>query len=112
MNMNMNTNRRRKRDVAYQNSSIFSMLETSDELENLLENIDFENYCDNLVKSNLTTSKQICSEEIVERTILTSFSFMHNFMNNETLNCYPNDGDNFVENIIHLYLNDMNKSIL
>ena len=48
-----------------------------------LQNIDLHNYCESRVNRNSSVSIQSCSEEIIEETVVRSFSLMHEFTNNE-----------------------------
>ena len=52
-------------------------------LLNTLQNLDLHNYCESMVSRNSTGSIQSCSEEIIEETVLRSFSLMHEYINNE-----------------------------
>ena len=101
MNVNMNNNGRRKRDSNGKESVLNHFFEQNEQLEYLLQNIDLEDYCDSQLNIKKFESKASCLEDIVERTIITSFSHMHNnyFQENSFCNSYSND-DNFIEQII------------
>ena len=73
-------------------------------LLNTLQNLDLHNYCESMVSRNSTGSIQSCSEEIIEETVLRSFSLMHEYINNE---------ERFDACIKHrLKRNDQNESLI
>ena len=59
------------------------MVPDESKLLTTLQNIDLHNYCESRVNSNSTRSIQSCSEEIIEESIMRSFSLMHEYINNE-----------------------------
>ena len=103
MNMNMNMNGRRRRRNA-RNQSIMTKLFAPDEtnLSETLQNLDLHNYCEGRLSSNLTASIESCSEEMLDETIIKTFSLMHEYFNNE---------DQF-EDCIRNQLNSSNKNEL
>ena len=98
MNINMNVNNGRMGKM------MNLVVPDESKLLKTLQNIDLHNYCESKVRRNSTGSIQSCSEEIIEETVMKSFSLMHEYVNNE---------ERFQTCIKHkLNRNDQNESLI
>ena len=83
MNMNMNMNGRRRRRNARSQSILTELLGGEESsLSESLEHLDLQNYCQGRLSTNHTQSIQSCSEELLDQTIVKTFSLMHEYFIN------------------------------
>ena len=103
MNMNVNNNGRKRRAVPNKTAMHNHLLKRNRKMEYFLQNLDLLNFCETKYNAIDKEHLNLCSEEVIERAILTTFSLMQNILMNKTSNCkFTINTNNIIDKVVSM----------